>query len=75
MITKILCPNVEVHNDHDKILLAYDPDRKRFWVPCGGCRRWVRIDINEQKGVTAKILPKNEHLNLKVAATLTETGT
>lgn len=48
--------------------------KKRFWVQCCDryCRKLVQVDINDNGGVTTRIMPKNYHLNLSKIATVVE---
>jgi hypothetical protein len=65
---KVLCPN----HVYEKILLAYDPDRRRIWVHCSdrNCSRWVQVDINNWDGVVATMMPKGYHFDFEKTPTL-----
>jgi len=65
---KVLCPN----HEYNKILMAYDPDRRRMWVHCSDktCNRWVQVDINGSGGVTTTIMPKGYHFDFEETPTL-----
>lgn len=76
MKVRINCPN-HLSNDgnvHNKMLMAFDMFKKRFWVQCCDryCRKLVQVDINDNGGVTTRIMPKNYHLNLSKIATVVE---
>ena len=62
------CPN----HQYQKILMAYDPDRSRYWVHCSDrqCNRWVQVDINEKGGVTTTLMPKNYHFDFEKVPSL-----
>jgi len=68
MKKKVLCPN---HN-YEKILMAYEPDIKRFWIHCSDrkCSRWVQVDINELGGVNTKLMPQSYHFDFEKMPTL-----
>jgi len=70
MKVRINCPN----HQYPKILIAYDPHQKRFWVHCGDrkCNRWVQVDINKNGGITAKLLPITQHFNFDSVAVVSE---
>ena len=63
MKKKVFCPE----HGGGKILMAFDPDRNRFWVFCSypDCRRWVQVDINSKGGVTTTLMPKDYHFDFE----------
>lgn len=68
MIFKILCPN----HRYEKILMAYEPELRRFWVNCRGykCKRWIQIDINNVGGVNTTLMPKGYLFDFETMPTL-----
>jgi len=63
MKVKVLCPN----HGYGKILMAFETDRKRYWVYCDDhrCKRWVQVDINDNGGITTTLMPKNYHFDFE----------
>ena len=70
MKIKVVCPN---HN-YSKILMAFEPDKPRYWVHCSDriCNRWIQVDINEVGGVTTKVMPEDYHFDFTSVATVVE---
>ena len=60
--------------NYNKILMAYEPGKNRYWVHCGDmkCNRWVQVDFNRGGGVTTTLMPKDYHFDFDSVATVVE---